>query len=68
VPWVAPEQGASLQVQRCSLLSPEHCRKHVKTAKDKFRNSKTCEQGMQHLFIDVRGLKHLLKDKTGAGV
>jgi hypothetical protein len=44
-------------VQRRLLLSPKHCRKHMNTANDKFLNSMTCEQGMQHLFIDVRGLR-----------
>jgi hypothetical protein len=39
-----------------SLLSPKRCRKLANTTIDKFPNSKTCEQGMQHLFIDVRGL------------
>jgi hypothetical protein len=43
-------------VQRRSLLSPKRCRKHVNTANYKFWNSETCEQGMHHLFIDVRGL------------
>jgi hypothetical protein len=28
----------------------------MNTTNDKFPNSKTCEQDMQHLFIDVRGL------------
>jgi hypothetical protein len=43
-------------VQRRSLLSPKRCCKHMNTTNDKFPNSKTCEQGMQHLFIDVPGL------------
>jgi hypothetical protein len=43
-------------VQRRPLLSPNRCRKHMNTVDDKFPNSKTCEQGKQHLFIDVRGL------------
>jgi hypothetical protein len=42
-------------VQGHSLLSLKHCRKLVNTAIDKFLNSRTCEQGMQHVFIDVRG-------------
>jgi hypothetical protein len=43
-------------VQRRSLLSPKCCRKHMNTTNNKFSDSKTCEQGMQRLFIDVRGL------------
>jgi hypothetical protein len=43
-------------MQRRSLLSLKRCHKHVNTVNDKFWNSKTCEQGMQHLFINVRGL------------
>jgi hypothetical protein len=39
-------------MQERSLLSP----KLINTVIDKFLNSKTCEQGMQHLFINVRGL------------
>jgi hypothetical protein len=27
----------------------------MNTANDKFLNSKACEQGMQHIIIDVRG-------------
>jgi hypothetical protein len=43
-------------VQRRSLLSPKCCRKHMNTTNNKFSDSKTFEQGMQRLFIDVRGL------------
>jgi hypothetical protein len=55
VPWVAPEQGVSLH--RCtdtrySALKSSHTRKHGH--QQVYSNSKTCEQGMQHLFIDVR--------------
>jgi hypothetical protein len=42
-------------VQGHSLLSLKRCRKLVNIAIDKFLNSRTCEQGMQHLFVDVRG-------------
>jgi hypothetical protein len=38
-----------------SLLSPKCCHKLVNTVIDKFLNLNTCEQGMLHLFIDVRG-------------
>jgi hypothetical protein len=50
-------------VQRRSLPSPKRCCKHMNTAKDKFPNSKTCEQGMQHLFIDARGLNNYSRIK-----
>jgi hypothetical protein len=54
VPWVAPEQGVSLH--RCtdtrySALKSSHTRKHGH--QQVYSNSKPCEQGMQHLFIDV---------------
>jgi hypothetical protein len=57
VPWVALEQEAFFALmQERSLLSPKRCCKLINTVIDKIMNSKTCEQGMQHLFIDVRGL------------
>jgi hypothetical protein len=55
--WVAPEQGVSLHWCKDTRYSAsKRCRELVNTAIDKFRNSKICEQGMHHLFINVRGL------------
>jgi hypothetical protein len=39
-------------VQRHSLLSPKCCCKLINIVIDKILNLRTCEQGMQHLFID----------------
>jgi hypothetical protein len=56
MPCVAPEKGVSLHWCKDTHCSASKCcRNLVNTAIDKFRNSKICEQGMQHLFIDVRG-------------
>jgi hypothetical protein len=56
VPLEAPEQGAALHWCKDALYSTsiivatcEHSQRYV-------RNSETCKQGMQHLFIDVRVL------------
>jgi hypothetical protein len=40
-------------VQGHSLLSLKRCRKLVNTTINKFLNSRTCEQGMQHLFMNL---------------